>query len=164
MKVAGQILRWGAMLAAVASLTACDTGPALPLYVEPPGLTPDNAATLIGSRIDHGLLVVDSRIFVAGVDNQRSGLRPDDYAKPLRLAPGSHVVDIVLSQGSKGGHIATEVQLDAGKTYLIGCRQGIAAFTVPCTITEQQSQTKAAEVLMRLDDGSLFPVLIRGGK
>jgi hypothetical protein len=164
MRVAGRVLRFGAWLVALASLAACDTAPPLPLYAEPPGLTQENAATLRGSRINHGLIVPDSRIFVSGVDNQSSGFRPDDYDKPLRLSAGSHVVDILLVQANKVGQVATEVQLDAGKTYLVACRQGVFAFTVPCTITEQESKTKVADVLMRLNDGSLFPVLMRGGK
>ncbi len=164
MKVAGQIFRVSVMLVAVASLAACDTAPPLPLYVEPPGLTPDNAATLMGNRVERFVLSPDDRVFIVGVDSHTTGYVPDDYAKPLHLLPGSHVVDIALLQGKKSGHVATEVQLEAGKTYVTTCRAGLMAFTVPCVITEQQSKTKVAEVLMRLDDGSIIPILIRGGK
>ena len=134
MKVPSRALRFGAVLIAAAALAACETAPPLPLYVAPAELTPEKAATLLGSRVERFVLSPDDRVFILGVDAQRTGFVPEDYAKPLLLAPGPHVVDIGLLQGKKSGHVATQVQLEAGKTYVTTCRAGLMAFGAGATL------------------------------
>jgi hypothetical protein len=153
------VIGWLASAACV--LTGCESPGAL--YQPPPGLTAETSATILGSKFERFLLAPDDHVFISAIDGLRTGLSFNDEQTPVLLTPGSHMVGIGFKQHDKWGSIATQIDVEPGKTYVAHCRAGVWAFTAKCSIDESATgATVIGDLVLRLDNGSLIPLLING--
>lgn len=156
----GALMRYAGLFAALSlslvALAACENAPP---YEQPAMLTPDNAATVMGSKVAHSLLVADEYSNVIGVD----GMRNLDIEKPLLVTPGSHTIDIAYRRARMNGHIATAVSLEAGKIYVAYCTMN-GHFFASCWIADEHQAALTDKLVVKLGDGTLIPFLVHGGE
>jgi hypothetical protein len=113
------------VVALLTVLASCEPPP--PNYAAPPSLTPDSAASIVGSmNAAVSWTVPSTEIAVEEVDNERNQSGLDGWEKPILVAPGNHVLTVFVCQcglsisGTNiSGMITLPVTVKPGGTYTI---------------------------------------------
>lgn len=114
-----KIVRAGVGLLAL-TLSACATvDPNIKYYEPPPGTTPDNGATIIGSRVSQSFPFDDQTAYLLGVSGQPVRGGKTAFSEPIVLSPGFHNIAIAWTQGSLLGHATIRVNVNAGDRIVI---------------------------------------------
>jgi hypothetical protein len=109
-------------------------------YVPPSGSSADAAATIVGDRLAVAVpLIADIRVAVSAVDGKLTVSRAFEEDKPTIVAPGSHLVQIVASQGRRTAGVAIRAEFEAGRTYKI--RLSKSDETAPTQIWLEDAQS-----------------------
>jgi len=109
-----------AVVAALQMLAACTPTNS---YKPAPDLTPQTAATLVGSKEAYrNPFVKDMRMSVGAIDGVPVGGAWDE---PVLVAPGQHTIQMAAHIATRGGGIASLAELAPAKTYTVrGERHG----------------------------------------
>jgi hypothetical protein len=109
-------------------------------YAPEPSLTPQNSATLYGSREPYPLpLIRDARNYILAVDDKPTGLAPFTWDTPLLVSAGPHAIRIARSHGSMEGSVSMQVALESGKSYAIRSEGRDRGYQASIWIEEQES-------------------------
>jgi hypothetical protein len=119
MGTTSKILRTGVGLIALL-LSACTTvDPNVKYYEPPPGTTPDNGATITGSRVSQSFPFDDQTAYVLGVSGQPVRGGKAAFSEPIVLPPGFHNIAIAWTQGTLLGHATIRVNVNSGDRIVI---------------------------------------------
>lgn len=98
----------------------CTSPNRAPNYEPEPGLTAQTGATLYGARDrDPDITVADPRVMIATIDGRPTGRTVATFDQPLLVSAGTHSVHLWVRQAQRGGAIATQLTVDAGKSYAV---------------------------------------------
>ena len=108
----------GSLLAVV--LSACITiDPNIKYYEVPPGVSQENGATIIGTRVLRNFPFDDETAYVLGVSGDPVRGGKDEFSRPVVLAPGAHRLEIAWTQGSLFGNTNFRISVAKGDRLII---------------------------------------------
>ncbi len=132
--------RWLLGAAIGFGVSAC--APPLAVY-KPPELDDGPPATIVGSRLEVSHpLSEDIRVLISAVNAAVIKTKRGEWATPIKVPPGSHVIQIVAVQGDVYGEAAMRVTLEPGRAYVARFSRGESG--QPGTIWLEDLATSAA--------------------
>ncbi len=119
--------------AATLMLAACVAPPNN--YMQPPELTPQTGATIIGSMvINPDPLAPNTRVVLSEVDNQYTQMTWHDWKKPLLVTPGIHLLTFgpCYCNGLEfyAGFATLYGNFEAGKTYTLASTRALGFLAI----------------------------------
>jgi len=118
-------MRIRAILVLVLALSAA-TGCGAPQnkYVIPANLTPQTAASLVGSRLEVPGASSNARVYHAKIDGALTLAGPGGWNEKVLLSPGAHTIIFGIQQGGflSGDYFGfgrVQANFQAGKTYML---------------------------------------------
>ncbi|MFT4020834.1 MAG: hypothetical protein QM666_04870 [Acinetobacter sp.] len=82
--------------------------------------TLQNAATIIGNRVERPSILADTVAYVFAVDGQKVRDAEKNLSQPLTITAGQHDIQLWCQQGSAKYSNIVNVDLQAGRQYRVG--------------------------------------------
>lgn len=162
-------MRFTGLIAIGLAFAACTT---VQYYQSPEGLSSENAATVVGSKIEMSAANKDLRTMLTSIDGKPIGNRGrESWARPVLIPEGEHELLITVTGGesliksSRHGFITAKVRLKAGRAYVLRSairREGFRGAEAVAWVEEESGVPVTQEVQFRMTypPPTVMPIII----